>query len=178
MKLLTITVALALFASIVLAARYHFKSPNMAWGMRVISAMTVAGTVAFVAILWPMERANAPLAIALALFAVSGVIFFWALRESSAARLKLAFDPEGPTSVLATGPYRYVRHPFYTSYIIYWLACAVATGHPLNIAFLVLMTGLYIYVATDEERSFQSTPLAASYARYRETAGLFWPKFW
>lgn len=178
MKLLTITAGVALFAAIALAVRYHFRSPSMSWGMRTISLLTFAGAAAFVAVLWPMQRETPPLAIALALFVVSGGIFFWALHESRAARLKLALDPDGPTSVLATGPYRYVRHPFYTSYIIYWLACAIATGHPLNIAFLVVMTATYIYVASGEERSFQDTPHAAAYAKYRETAGLFWPKLW
>ncbi len=176
MKFLTLAAGIALFAAIALAVRYHFKSPSMSWGMRGISLLTFAGAVAFVAVLWPMERDAMPLAIALALFLVSAGIFFWALSETRSARLKLAFDPDGPTSVMATGPYRYVRHPFYTSYIVYWLACAIATGHPLNIAFLVVMTAIYTYTALQEERSFETTEHAGAYARYRQTSGLFWPR--
>ena len=75
-----------------------------------------------------------------------------------------------------TGPYRYIRHPFYASYILFWLGCAVATLHPVSLAFLVVVSGILIAVALREERSFVGTPFAADYLSYRRTAGLLWPK--
>ena len=33
-----------------------------------------------------------------------------------------------PASLNQSGPYRFVRHPFYTSYSLTWLAAAVATA--------------------------------------------------
>lgn len=77
---------------------------------------------------------------------------------------------------MRTGPYRYIRHPFYTSYILFWLGCAVATLHPLMILFLLAVSAMNVTAAFREERSFETSPLAGEYVNYRKTAGMLWPK--
>ena len=75
------------------------------------------------------------------------------------------------------GPYRYIRHPFYASYILFWLGCAIATLHPVNVGYFLVLVPVYVISALKEEKGFEQSPSAADYKQYRQTAGLFWPKF-
>ena len=126
--------------------------------------------------LWLRQKGSTQLAIALGLFIVATMLFGWTLRASRSARLKLIFDPDSPQYILRAGPYRYVRHPFYASYILFWLGCAVATIHPVNIAYVLALVPLLILAAREEEKGFDRSPHAADYAAYRRSAGLFWPR--
>ena len=113
---------------------------------------------------------------ALAIFATSLVLFLWAAKTTRSARLKLAFDPEAPGFVVQSGPYHYIRHPFYASYILFWLGCTVATVHPLMLIFLAGFGAINLIAALREERAFAASPFAEEYLHYRKTAGLLWPK--
>ena len=79
-------------------------------------------------------------------------------------------------SLVTSGPYRVVRHPFYTSYLIFWVAMTLGAWSVWGIAVLVLLTAMYTVAARTEEAKFAATPMAGEYAEYRKRAGMFWPK--
>src|SRR5690242_14840909 len=62
----------------------------------------------------------------LALQLASTWLFWSAIAAPPAARLLLAFDPGPPEGLVRHGPYRIVRHPFYTSYVLFWLGWSLA----------------------------------------------------
>ena len=107
----------------------------------------------------------------------SAALFVWAVQASRTARLKLIFEADEPQAVLRSGPFYYIRHPFYASYILFWLGCAVATLHPINVAYFLILVPVYVISALKEEAGFKRSPCASQYEQYRQTAGLFWPKF-
>ena len=76
---------------------------------------------------------------------------------------------------MATGPYRYVRHPFYSSYILGWLAAVIAVPCLATLVIFLGMTTIYWQAASSEERRFLASPLATDYERYRMHTGLFLP---
>ena len=160
-----------------LVVRSHFSSPAMPREVRLSILLSYLGLAAFIWLMLRDRHATVGLVAALGLFIASQALFFWTVATTRAQRLRLAFDPEPPGFLTQAGPYRYIRHPFYASYILLWLGCAVATLHPVSFAFLIAMGVFALVAAFREERSFDGTPFAAEYRRYRQTAGLLWPRF-
>ena len=87
-------------------------------------------------------------------------LFWWAIVTSRKARLRFAFAPDDPHSLLTDGPYGYVRHPFYTSYIIFWIGWGIATWSIWAVVPVAGIAILYVFAALDEEKKFSRTPLA------------------
>jgi protein-S-isoprenylcysteine O-methyltransferase Ste14 len=114
--------------------------------------------------------------IALGFYAASAVLFWWAVRVT---RGKLAACGQGRTSqgIVVEGPYRYIRHPFYTSYNLTWIAGFVATGWWLLALTAILMAFIYERSAREEERGFLAGPLANEYRDYMRRAGRYAPRF-
>jgi protein-S-isoprenylcysteine O-methyltransferase Ste14 len=103
-------------------------------------------------------------------------MFHRTARASREGALHFAFDVENPVSLVTAGPYRYVRHPFYTSYLIFWTGLALGTWSLWAVPVLVLMAVLYTVAARGEEGKFANSPMAAEYAAYRTRTGMFWPR--
>ena len=74
------------------------------------------------------------------------------------------------------GPYRLIRHPFYTSYLLAWTAGYFASGSAWSILTVVAMVVLYKRAADLEERKFEVSKLRNSYAQYRQEVGQFVPR--
>lgn len=167
---------LAVFSVYVWAVRYHFVAHRPSPRFVGLSALSGANMAVFAWRLWRKPQEPLLLAVALVMLGVAALLFIWTLRTTWSARLKLIFDRDDPQSILSHGPYRWIRHPFYASYIVFYCGCAVATLHPVNIAFAVLVTAILAFAAREEERGFAQSDAAEGYAAYRRTAGLFWPR--
>lgn len=172
-----LVVGLLIFAAISSAVKFHFASASMSRGMKAISILSLANAAAFsYAVSQQQTQTVQPLAIGLALMVTGGALFFWSLATTRFAALHLAFDNQCPSSLIRSGPYRYVRHPFYAAYLLFWLGCAVSAQHILSTALLLILGTIYAVAAVSEERAFDTSPHAQDYSAYRQTAGLFWPK--
>ncbi len=114
--------------------------------------------------------------VALLLWAVSLSIFWSAIRANRAHPLSWAFEREEPIHLVASGPYRWVRHPFYLSYMLCWLAPPIATANLWLLIPLVAMFPLYWRAALAEENAFLQSPLGSRYREYQWNTGRFWPR--
>ena len=127
--------------------------------------------------LWTPES-TAVAAVAAPLYIGSAGLFIWAAATNRDQRLALALTREAPTHLVTVGPYRYLRHPFYTSYLLTWLAGALAIQHPAMAIPLIAMGTIYRIAANDEEQRFLDDPrFAADYRRFMTSIGRFLPKF-
>jgi len=144
-------------------------------GMRLISGLSAASIVSTEYLQWAQPQSFLALFFAMVLYGLAAVLFAWTIAVTRSVGLKLAFDPNLPSTFTRLGPYRYIRHPFYAAYILFWLGCAISTQHAISFAFLALLSILYTAAALREERSFAGTPYAADYTAYRRSAGMFWP---
>ena len=176
LDLIVSLISVAAVAQHVWALRGHFVSERMEAGAKAISAMVVATSVIYLVLTWWLDSPAWAQIAGLVIELASLALFWAAVRESRRARLRYAFDAEGPETLLVTGPYRLVRHPFYTSYILFWAGWALATASVWALIPLAAVTGLYLQAARHEERLFAGTPMAEAYAAYRARTGLFWPK--
>jgi len=174
---ITVTVvSLVIVGQFTWALRAHFSSKKVPAGTVLISVTVVTTTLIYLLLVWWETQPW--------IASVSGVIIqlgaawlFWsAISASREARLRLAFDEENPDSIVSTGPYRYVRHPFYTSYLIFWIGFAVAAWHMWVFPFLFVLTVIYVVAALGEQKKFANSGLAEAYADYCRRTGFFWPR--
>jgi protein-S-isoprenylcysteine O-methyltransferase Ste14 len=172
-NLLVILAGFVCFAAFSWGVKGHFRSTGaMPTGMKVTSALSLAGFLWFGARLATGPSSAAWPAV-IALFAASLLLCAAASRKTPPT---LAFDTDQPSFLLNHGPYRYVRHPFYLAYLIFWTATAAATPGLLPWFAPAVMFILYTHAATREERKFAGSELAAAYASYRARAGMFLPR--
>ncbi len=74
------------------------------------------------------------------------------------------------------GPYRYVRHPMYTGYILTHLGFLMLNATPWNLAMYAICDGLFLARMVVEERLLSRDPAYSAYCAsvpYRVIPGLF-----
>jgi protein-S-isoprenylcysteine O-methyltransferase Ste14 len=172
----TLIVGLLCYVTTGALVRTHFASATTPRQVRFAIFASYLGIIAFVYLMLRDGHTLAPLVAALIIFVGSFALFLWAVRTTRSNGLSLAFDPKPPHFIARAGPYRYIRHPFYASYILFWLACTVATLHPFMLVFLAGFSAINLTAAFREEHAFESSRFAAEYMSYRKTAGLLWPR--
>lgn len=168
---------IAIVAQYSWSLRAHFASTKVPAGTMLISAVVVISLISYLYLQWNFEQPALAKVAGIVLMAASLGLFWAAIFASREARLLLAFDEKKPHGLVSIGPYRYVRHPFYLSYLIFWAGWALATWHLLGLLPLVVIVGIYVSAALGEERKFENSPLADEYRKYRGRAGFLWPKF-
>lgn len=176
LDILVSVLSVAVIGQYAWSVKAHFHSPSMTAGAAFISFAVIATALFFMAILW-LERQPNPAKIAGIFLELSSVaLFWWAISASRRARLGYAFTPESPRGLVDQGPYRYLRHPFYTSYIVFWIGWGLATWSPWAIIPVCGLAVMYAMAALDEEKKFASSELAGAYDDYRRNTGFFWPR--
>jgi protein-S-isoprenylcysteine O-methyltransferase Ste14 len=158
------------------ATRGHFVSEKMAPPAMLLAALVIGGAIVFSLLLFVAAAPFWAALLGLVLELASLLLFRAAIRTSRQAQLLFAFDPGLPNRLLDSGPYRYVRHPFYTSYLLFWVGWAIAVWSWWTLPFVVGFVVFYFEAAVGEERKFGAAGLGSEYLRYRRRAGLFWPK--
>jgi protein-S-isoprenylcysteine O-methyltransferase Ste14 len=109
-------------------------------------------------------------------FALANVVFWWALAAHGKSHPAFAFIRVSPSSLTTAGPYRMVRHPIYSAYLLAWCAGAAIVAQPLLLLGVVYMGLFYTIAARREERWFLASPLASRYREYKQRTGMFFPK--
>ena len=178
MKALAITGAVCCFGSFSWGMECFFtKTGGPTRGERLIR---VLGLIFVACQLWQLSQtkpAGRPLEVAgFALYALAAATFWWAVAINRARPLAWAFQDAAPQHLVRSGPCRWVRHPFYTSYILAWIAGAAFAGSVVLLAMAVIMSIIYSKAAAEEERRFGEGPLAVPHADYRKATGAFFPR--
>ena len=154
----------------------HFKSKEMPAGANLVAVAVLMTLAVYLLLLWTSPSPVLAQLAGLLLGAISLWLFHRTVAASRDGALHFAFDTEHPVSLVTSGPYRYVRHPFYTSYLTFWIGMAVSTWSLWSVPLVALMALLYTVAARGEEQKFANSPMAADYAAYRARAGMFWPR--
>jgi len=167
------------FLSFAWGMRYFFRHPaNGSSGMKIIQACgTVFALLQLAAVLLYFQSLTAGIVAAL-LYVASLALFWSTIRANRAIPLSAAFLDDLPVHLNDRGPYRYIRHPFYTSYLLAWLAGVVAVRSLWLAPTAIVMLAIYWKASQTEENKFARSNLAASYAAYRARAGRFLPNPW
>ncbi|MCQ8278079.1 isoprenylcysteine carboxylmethyltransferase family protein [Acetobacteraceae bacterium KSS8] len=109
------------------------------------------------------------------LMLTSASLFWWAIAATREKRLHLAHSGYGSDYVQFVGPYRWIRHPFYTSYIVFWVGTGLLGGYRQWLPVIIIIVW-YICLARSEEKQFAASPLSADYEAYRRRTGMVLPR--
>jgi len=80
-----------------------------------------------------------------------------------------------PNSVVATGAFRYVRHPLYLGSILTYLGLAVSTASLFSLALLLGIFVFHNYIAGYEEELLE-TKYGEGYRKYKMRTGKWMPR--
>ena len=189
LEIVMLLLGVACCSSFIWAVRWHFvRHGDMRAGMRTLSLLTLLGfswflcsSIRHLGGSMNAVRDDPDITTYLAatvLIVMSLCLFWWSVAMTRVQPLTLAFAMDTPAYVHIGGPYAYVRHPFYSSYMLFWLATAVAEHNLVGWSILIVMTVLYSIAARREEKKFASSPLAATYNDYRGRTGMLIPVRW
>ena len=172
-----ISAAIAVYAIFSWGVVAHFRRPAGITPLTFAMGFSVTAlTVAQVLRLRRIDPGVWATALALVGYAVSLALYLWAVRTTRTHRPSLAFSGDTPARLIADGPYRHVRHPFYASYVLYWLAGSVALRESWLMPAMAAVAALYVLAALHEERTFERSPNAEAYHAYRRSTGMFLPR--
>ena len=118
-----------------------------------------------------------PPALCGAILALGAVMLYeWTRRTVIDRNFYVGLAGEVPPAVCDSGPYRYVRHPFYLSYMLAFIAVAVAFSSLVVSGVCLLNIGLFVYMAFDDERVLFASAIGEDYQAYRGRVGMFLPR--
>jgi protein-S-isoprenylcysteine O-methyltransferase Ste14 len=108
-------------------------------------------------------------------YILSLCLYWWAIRVNRSRPLSAAFSEDLPVHLNNRGPYRFVRHPFYCSYLLSWTAGVLASAQWWLALTVLVMIFVYVKAAEQEEDKFARSSLADRYREYQEETGMLLP---
>lgn len=85
-------------------------------------------------------------------------------------------DDDTPEHIVTYGAYARIRHPFYTSYILLYLAAAAGFPHVSTLGLFAYMFVALTRTAAKEERRLAASQFGTEYRRYTARTGRFLPR--
>lgn len=164
-------VPFALFAS---AGIWHFGSGAKA-GTNLVSIASLASFVAVVVSIWSHEPSVAAV-LGVVFQCLSAFLFGWSVGTSGRRTLSLAFGDSRSTRLLTEGPYAVVRHPFYTSYLLFWIGGVLVAPTVWTAVSLVVMIVIYRQASRREDEGL-ARHFPAEFPQWRSKTGAFFPKW-
>lgn len=93
------------------------------------------------------------------------------------SRLALWHQNDAPESIVTYGAYRYIRHPFYSGFLLALLGAVFLAPHPGTLFTFLYGLILLNYTAAREERLLSESTFGEQYREYRKRTGRFLPWF-
>jgi protein-S-isoprenylcysteine O-methyltransferase Ste14 len=111
-----------------------------------------------------------------ALMLVAVILYEWARSTIRGRRFHIIYSDQEPEALCTDGPYGYIRHPLYASYITAFVAVFVLRPTLFAAVVLALNVVFFTYGAVRDERALESGTFAADYAAYKARVGRFFPR--
>lgn len=169
---------LVCFCSFAWAARSFFivNNDGAQKGRVIIGIMGLPSAALYLIEFYRATPNAMPLIVGIILFTMSFALFWWAISTNRSKPLDFAFSENSPTRIVVTGPYKFIRHPFYTSYSLAWFGGAVAAESPILCFAALIFLSVYVHAARQEEGKFLNSRIASGYQEYKQRTGMFVPR--
>ena len=105
---------------------------------------------------WSLPLAVVVHLVALIFYALAQGLFTWAMASNKFFSGTVRIQKEWGHTVASGGPYRYVRHPGYVSYIASWIATSLALGSLWALIPAGLVMGLMVVRTALEDKTLQA----------------------
>ena len=180
LKFVVLSLAITNYASFSWAILFHFEKgvrEDVSPKMKAIEYLGLTGMLNILYLLFVKEYIlNWMWGISITLYITSQILFWWAIQTTRNKSFHLAFAEQVPKIFLINGPYRFIRNPFYSSYLITWIAGVFSTEKAYVVIYFVGMYILYSRAAQEEEQLFRSSSYGNDYALYEAKVGRFLPR--
>lgn len=155
---------------------YFERSPRPGWVIAVHYGSLVLALLGFLGVMLLPPRSDPWVGAGIAMYMLAIAIFLAAIESAKRTRLQRSFiDLPLPDRLITDGPFRWVRHPFCTGYLLGALAGPVAIDHVVMWFLAAPLMLVTILAAIREERVWLSSPRAEEYREYRRRTGTFVP---
>jgi protein-S-isoprenylcysteine O-methyltransferase Ste14 len=171
---LVLLLALVMYASATWASMRYFDidDAQARAGKRLVSVGAGCAMVLTLArLLLDTVPSPAVALIAVVIYGLGIVLFWWAWLTTRNHRMDFAFTSRAPQSINTAGPYAFMRHPYYIAYMLGWLAPLVYLQDGIALAVLSAMALTYWRAALKEERLIASSSVAELYAAHTKRMG-------
>ena len=84
---------------------------------------------------------------------------------------------DAPEHIVTHGAYKYVRHPFYSAFLLALLGITFHTLHLASLGLFVFALFILMYTARREERKLSESKFGSDYREYKRVTGRFIPKW-
>jgi protein-S-isoprenylcysteine O-methyltransferase Ste14 len=172
------SVATVLFFAGVLTL-YFERSPRPLWVLVIHYVSVVLAAAQTIVVLGFDTRSDGFVAVAIVMYTGAILLFLSAIEAANRSRLRLQrsfVDHPLPDRLIVDGPFRWVRHPFCSGYMLASLAGPIAIDHWLPIVLAAPLIAFVIAAAVREEQVWMETPARAEeYRAYRRKTGMFIP---
>lgn len=125
---------------------------------------------------FPITQLNAFSILGGIILAISASVFWWARITTIQRPLSLAYSGDAPEFIYQDGPYRFIRHPFYFSYISTFLGAALILQNWYSAIASLIIFILYRVTVHFEEIKIAGSDFGAKYQEYKTSTGMFFPK--
>lgn len=85
-------------------------------------------------------------------------------------------ENDAPKQIVTYGPYRWVRHPFYVSFLLALFGALFFFQNPATVFTLIYGYLILNYTAAREERRLKASQFGAEYEAYMRQTGRFLPR--
>ncbi|MCC6915421.1 MAG: isoprenylcysteine carboxylmethyltransferase family protein [Rhodospirillaceae bacterium] len=179
MKFLALVLAIICFVSFGWAIKSLFQRQSaVPIPMRWLNILGISFFVLHLIAIWLSATYNVGSVIGIALYSAAFMLFWWSVPYARREGLAIAFSQSQSRSILKSGPYKFIRHPFYLSYLMFWIAGVFVSQNVVLLISVVVMGAFYISALKSEEAELLKSRLGYEYAEYRERTGALWPRLW
>lgn len=155
---------------------YFERAPRPPWVLAIHYLSMVLALLHVAGVLFLEPRADAFVALAVVMYTGSIALYLAAIEAAKRTRLQRSFiDHPLPDRLITDGPYRWVRHPFGTGYLLGALAAPVGIDDPRMLMIALPLVIATVSAAVREERVWLASSRADDYRAYRRRTGMFIP---
>lgn len=155
---------------------YFENTPRPPWVLAVHYLSMLLALLGLLGVFFLPTRSDPWVVAAIAMYVGAITIFLAAIEAAKRTRLQRSFvDQPLPDRLITDGPYKWVRHPFCSGYLLGALAGPVGVNHPVMFVVAILLACISIAAALREERVWMSGTRAGEYRDYRRSTGMFIP---
>jgi protein-S-isoprenylcysteine O-methyltransferase Ste14 len=155
---------------------YFSSDSKISWRLKTISILSTLNLIIFIFFVFTRATDTLVAVLGIGIQMLSAALFAWAIKTTYRRRLSIAYNPDIPEFILQSGPFRLVRHPFYTSYLLFWLSLIVMQPSIVSASVTSVLFGFYLNAAKFEEAKFARSALASAYKGYEARTGMFVPR--
>jgi protein-S-isoprenylcysteine O-methyltransferase Ste14 len=155
---------------------YFERSPRPPWVIAVHYLSMVMALLQLAGVLLLQPRSDEFVALGIVMYTGSILLYLGAIESARRTRLQRSFiDLPLPDRLITDGPFRWVRHPFCSGYLLGALAAPIAVNDRRLALIALPLVIVTIAAAVREERVWLSSVHAGQYRAYRRRTGMFIP---